>query len=200
MTEPHHLLQKFLPLLKTQPGETVFVPLCGKSPDLVWLREQGLNVVGVELSRTAVEAFFRENSIDGEWTTVADMPCCCAEGYKIFCGDLFTLTTADLVGARTLYDRGSLVALPPEMRARYAAHLATLLSSGSRILLISYEFNQSETAGPPFAVSRKELEVLMGEAFQVELLVEEDALWSHQGLVDRGVTKLTEYAVLLTRN
>ena len=70
----------------------------------------------------------------------------------------------------------------------------------SRILLIGYEFNQNETAGPPFAVSRKELEVLMGEAFQVELLVEEDALWSHQGLVARGVTQLTEYAVLLTRN
>jgi len=41
---------------------------------------------------------------------------------------------------------------------------------------------------------------LFASKFQVELLVEEDALWSHQGLVDRGVTRLTEFAMLLKRN
>ena len=87
LTEPHRLLRKFFSLLQTEAGETVFVPLCGKSPDMTWLHEQGHNVVGVELSRTAVEAFFSENSIVGEWTTVADMPCYCAEGFKVFCGD-----------------------------------------------------------------------------------------------------------------
>jgi thiopurine S-methyltransferase len=175
------------------------VPLCGKSPDLVWLREEGLNVVGIELSRTAVEAFFNENHLSGKWTIEAGIPCCRAEGYKIYCGDFFKLANADLDGACTVYDRGSLVALPPEMRARYATHLAALLPSGSRMLLISYTYNQAETAGPPFSVSQKELEGLFGEDFQVEFLIEEDALWSHQGLVVRGVTQFTEYVVLLTR-
>ena len=59
---------------------------------------------------------------------------------------------------------------------------------------------RAETDGPPFSVSQKELETLFGEDFQIEILAEEDALWSHQGLVARGVTQLTEYAVLLTRN
>jgi len=199
MTDSHHLLQKFYPRLQMQPGDTAFVPLCGKSPDLVWLREQDCNVVGIELSRTAVEAFFSENGISGEWTTVADMPCCCAEGYTIFCGDFFSLTTADLAGACVVYDRGSLVALPPEMRVRYATHLAALLPSGSRVLLISYTFDQAETAGPPFSVPQEELEILLGEDFQVEVLIEEDALWSHQGLVARGVTQLVEAALLLIK-
>lgn len=200
MTDPHHYLPKFYDLLQVQPGDSVFVPLCGKSPDLTWLHKQGLNVVGIELSRTAVEAFFSENGLSGRWTTEADMPCCRAKGYKIYCGDFFKLTTVELAGARSLYDRGSLVAMPPEMRTRYAAHLAALLPSGSRVLLISYTYNQAETDGPPFSVSQKELETLFGEDFQIEILTEEDALWSHQGLVAKGVTQLTEYAALLIRN
>ncbi len=199
MTEPHHSLAKFYDLLQMQPGDSIFVPLCGKSPGLVWLREEGLNVVGIELSRTAVEAFFNENHLSGKWTIEAGIPCCRAEGYKIYCGDFFKLANADLDGACTVYDRGALVALPPEMRSRYVAHLAALLPSGSRMLLISYIYNQAETAGPPFSVSQKELESLFGEDFQIEFLIEEDALWSHPGLVARGVTQLTEYVVLLTR-
>jgi thiopurine S-methyltransferase len=199
MTDPHHLLPKLFPLLQTQPKDTILVPLCGKSPDLVWLHEQGLNIVGIELSRIAVEAFFSENNLSCEWTTDAGMPCCCAKGYKVYCGDFFELTAAELTCACTLYDRGSLVALPAEMRTRYAAHLAALLPSGSRVLLISYTYNQAETDGPPFSVSQKELEALFSEDFQIETLVEEDVLWSHKGLIDRGVTQLTEFAVLLTR-
>ncbi|MCK4507509.1 MAG: thiopurine S-methyltransferase [Desulfuromonadales bacterium] len=199
MTDPHHSLAKFYGLLQVQPEDSIFVPLCGKSPDLVWLREEGLNVVGIELSRTAVEAFFSENNLSPDWTTEAGMPCCRIEGYKIYCGDFFTLANADLDGARIVYDRGALVALPIEMRSRYVAHLAALLPSGSRVLLISYIFNQAETAGPPFSVPQKELETLFNDDFQIELLVEENALWSHQGLVARGVTQLTEYVVLLTR-
>ena len=116
--EPHHDLVKFFGRLGVGPGGTVFVPLCGKSPDLVWLREQGLHVVGVELSRIAVEAFFAENDLPCEWTTLNGLPCCRAEGYTIYCGDLFALNAESLFGATALYDRGSLVALPPGMRER----------------------------------------------------------------------------------
>jgi thiopurine S-methyltransferase len=199
MTDPHHSLVKFYDLLQLQPQDSIFVPLCGKSPDLIWLRDEGLNVVGIELSRTAIEAFFSENNLTPDWTIEAGMPCCRGESYKIYCDDFFKLSKTDLDGACTVYDRGALVALPAEMRSRYVAHLAALLIPGSRVLLISYIFNQGETAGPPFTVPPKELEALFSNDFQIEILVEEDALWSHQGLVARGVTQLTEYAVLLTR-
>ena len=197
--EPHHYLRRFFALLQSRAGAAVFVPLCGKSPDLVWLREQGLKVVGVELSRTAVEAFFRENDLAGEWTVMADMPCCCAEGYQLFCDDFFKLKKADLAGARAVFDRGALVALPPEMRVRYAARLAALLPSGSRVFLVSYEYDQAETHGPPFAVTPEMIEALFADDFEIERLVAEDALRTHQGLAARGVTRLTEFAVLLIR-
>ena len=199
MTDPHHFLQQFFPLLQTQPTDSVFVPLCGKSPDLVWLREEGLKVVGIELSRTAIEAFFDENNLTGQWTDETVIPFFAAEGYKLYCGDFFDLNAPELSGISAYYDRGALVALPPELRVRYVAQLSSLLSSGSRILLISYSYNQRETKGPPFSVPQQELETLFSERFRVEILSEEDALRSHQGLVARGVTKLMEYAVLLTR-
>ena len=41
-------------------GSRVLVPLCGKSLDMLWLAEQGHSVVGIELSRLAIEAFFHE--------------------------------------------------------------------------------------------------------------------------------------------
>ena len=199
MTDPHHFLQQFFPLLQTQPTDSVFVPLCGKSPDLVWLREEGLKVVGIELSRTAIVAFFNENDLPGHWTDEAVLPFCSAEGYKLYCGDFFDLTATEVSGINAYYDRGALVALPPEMRVRYVAHMAALMPPGGRVLLISYSYNQSETKGPPFSVPQQELETLFSERFRVEILSEEDALRSHQGLVARGVTKLIEYAVLLTR-
>ena len=199
MTDPHHFLQQFFPLLQTQPTDSVFVPLCGKSPDLVWLREEGLKVVGIELSRTAIVAFFNENDLPGHWTDEAVLPFCSAEGYKLYCGDFFDLTATEVSGINAYYDRGALVALPPEMRVRYVAHMAALMPPGGRVLLISYSYNQSETKGPPFSVPQQELEALFSESFRVEILSEEEALRSHQGLAARGVTKLMEYAVLLTR-
>ena len=199
MTDPHHFLQQFFPLLQSQPTDRVFVPLCGKSPDLVWLREEGLKVIGIELSRTAIEAFFDENGLPGQWADETGIPFYAAEGYKLYCGDFFSLPAAELTGVCAYYDRGALVALPPEMRVRYAAHLSSLLSSGSRVLLVSYSYNQSETKGPPFSVPQQELETLFADSFRIEILSEEDGLWSHQGLLERGVTQLMEYAVLLIR-
>ena len=51
-------LQRFLAELKLAPGARVFVPLCGKSKDMLWLSAQGYGVFGVEVSPLAVAAFF----------------------------------------------------------------------------------------------------------------------------------------------
>ena len=47
----------------------VFVPMCGKSVDLLWLTDNGHTVVGVELAEIAVKSFFEENQ--GEFATEA---------------------------------------------------------------------------------------------------------------------------------
>jgi thiopurine S-methyltransferase len=197
--EPHRFVLRFFDSLQVRPGDTFFVPLCGKSQDLVWLRARGLHVVGIELSRMALEAFAIENELRGTWQDGAGMLCYVADGYKLFCGNFFKLTAVHLDGVCGVYDRGALVAMPPEMRACYVRHLAGLLPSGSRMLLISYAYDQIETCGPPFSVPMEEIKILFEEYCQIELLVSEDSLWSHQGLAARGVTQLSEFAVLLRR-
>ena len=62
MSSYNSTLLKFFPNLNIATGETVLVPLCGKSLDLIWLRDQGYKVIGVELSELAVLDFFKENN------------------------------------------------------------------------------------------------------------------------------------------
>src|SRR3569623_953180 len=45
--------------------KNIFIPLCGKSKDMLWLRAQGHAVIGVEVVARAVEAFFAENALPG---------------------------------------------------------------------------------------------------------------------------------------
>jgi len=44
----------------------VLVPLCGKSVDLEWLVVHGFEVVGIELSELAAQAFFAERGFEPE--------------------------------------------------------------------------------------------------------------------------------------
>ena len=67
VVNPH--LVKFWQNLRLTAADRVFVPLCGKSLDLLWLAEQGHPVIGVELSPLAVRAFFRENKLHPTRTT-----------------------------------------------------------------------------------------------------------------------------------
>ena len=52
-----NLIENF-PLLDLPEGSHILVPLCGKSLDLIWLKEQGHKVTGVELSPIAVAPCF----------------------------------------------------------------------------------------------------------------------------------------------
>jgi thiopurine S-methyltransferase len=142
-------LRKFWPRLA--PGSRVLVPLCGKSPDILWLAEQGYEVTGVELSEVAARAFFAEADIRFEVIKSA--------GFKWFrgldkqlaiaCGDYFKFADRPF---DALYDRASLVALPPDMRVLYIQHTKRLLKEGAVQLLITLEYNQSKAGGPPFSV------------------------------------------------
>lgn len=150
-------------------GAPVFVPLCGKSLDMLWLREQGHPVVGVELSRKAVEAFFRENALHPSVSEEARFARYTEEGLRILAGDYFALSQADLGEVRAVYDRAALIALPPSMREEYARHMATLLPPGAHILLVTMEYPPGALEGPPFSVTEGEVQALYGADFSVEL-------------------------------
>ncbi len=115
----------------------VFVPLCGKSRDMLWLREQGHQVLGVELSAIAVQAFFKENGYTPQHSTRGKFDRCEANGIRILCGDFFDLGRDDLANVSVVYDRAALIALPPEMRERYVRDMVGILPTATQILLIT---------------------------------------------------------------
>ena len=57
-SEINPLLPQFWPTLGLTVGDTVLVPLCGKSLDMDWLLAAGYKVFGIELSNIAIQAFF----------------------------------------------------------------------------------------------------------------------------------------------
>ncbi|MFV0309453.1 MAG: thiopurine S-methyltransferase [Desertimonas sp.] len=164
---PHPMLVEHWSALGCPPDRAVFVPLAGKTIDMVWLADQGHRVIGNELSPIAVEQFFDERGLTPARRSVRSFEALDAEPYELWCGDLFELTAADLDGVGVVYDRASLVALPPEMRRRYADHLAAILPDAS-ILLISFAYDQAEMNGPPFSVTADEITELFGHRYRIE--------------------------------
>ncbi len=61
--QPHSFLKQYFSQLKLKKTDKIFVPLCGKSIDMIWLVEQGYKVTGIELSLIACETFFNDNHI-----------------------------------------------------------------------------------------------------------------------------------------
>lgn len=195
----HPFLRHFYDLLAPAGGERVFLPLCGKSRDLLWLHRHGHPVLGVELSPLATAAFFAENGLLAEADRHGPFERRRWERLTLLGGDFFALSPAELAGVGAVFDRGALGALPPELRRRYAARLADLLEPGCRVLLVLHEYDRQEMDGPPFAVDARELRELCGAAFAVEPLAREDFLAAAPQLQARGLTALQETAYLLER-
>ena len=88
--EVNERLTRHWPTLGIDEGAKVFVPLCGKSLDMRWLRQQGHPVLGVDLSPIAIHAFFSEAGItpseESEDSSGA-LPRSSAEGFELF-GDM----------------------------------------------------------------------------------------------------------------
>jgi thiopurine S-methyltransferase len=185
-------LQRFLPELKLAPGARAFVPLCGKSQDMLWLSAQGYEVFGVEVSPLAVAAFFSENGLPPRRELRGAFESWRSGAIEIVCGDYFALTPADLAGVAAVYDRAALVALPREQRQRYARHMQALLPAATRILLATMEYPQAEIPGPPFSVDNAELDALYGEQYFIHELYAEDALARKPSFRDKGLSRLVE--------
>jgi len=199
LPEVNPYLQRHWPLLALAQGAKVLVPLCGKSLDLVWLASQGHRVLGVELSEQAVDAFFSEQGLTPRISQRGVFKVYQADVIEVWCGDFFALDADALRDCTALYDRAALIALPPLMRARYTEHLNVLLGAGCKGLLITLDYDQTQKAGPPFAVIDDEVKLLLGAHWTLEVLEEHDVLGESWKFVQDGVTRLEERVYQLTR-
>jgi thiopurine S-methyltransferase len=133
------LLIRFWTSLELKKPSRIFVPLCGKSLDLIWVMQQGNEVIGVELSPVAVKAFFNENGLAPHKQKQGKMTVWQDGRMKILCGDYFSLDRDDLGEIDVVYDRAALTALPEDSRKKYVAHLRAIVPLRCRIFLLTVE-------------------------------------------------------------
>ena len=170
LQKPHPYLLKYWNQLGLEGSGRVFIPLCGKSNDMVWLRAQGHELLGIEFSPLAIDSFCKQVGGDFIADQVGVLNRYTGQGYSLLVGDYFALDR-NIVGAVSgVYDRGSLIALSEEMRVDYVALQRELLPSGAQLLLITLEYDQSEMTGPPFSVDAYEVNSLYADWCDIERL------------------------------
>jgi thiopurine S-methyltransferase len=158
----------------------VFVPLCGKTRDIAWLLSQGHRVVGVELSKLAVEELFVDLRVTPKISVQGELLRYSAPGLEIFVGDIFELS-GDLLGrVDAIYDRAALVAFPTEMRGRYGAHVAAITQLAPQFL-ICFEYDQAVMNGPPFSIDRQKVHDVYGAHYQIEPITNRDVAGGLKG-------------------
>ncbi len=165
------LLQRCWEKLPARKGRRVLVPLCGKSLDMIWLAQQGCEVVGVELSPVAARAFFKEAGLKARKQRIGNFVRWHSGAITIWCGDLFALQPGQLGQIDRVFDRAALTALPPDLRPRYVAQIGELVSAAADMLMLTLEdLEPGEITSDPVPAIDPELQRLYSERFGLQLL------------------------------
>lgn len=181
--------------LEVEPPTTVFVPLCGKSRDMEWLARRGHQVVGVELSELAIDAFMESQQLKPFQRQQDGFIVKSAGPYEIWCGDLFALPDQRMASVSAVYDRASLVALPPPLQSQYADWLKTKLPDAPA-LIVSLAYDQTEMKGPPFSIPEVRVREILGDHYALKILASDNVIDDNAALRKRGLTGLHETVYL----
>ncbi|MBA1148183.1 thiopurine S-methyltransferase [Ectothiorhodospiraceae bacterium WFHF3C12] len=196
---PNPYLVQHWERLALPPGSTVLVPLCGKSVDLLWLRERGAHAVGVELSGIAVRDFAEESGLTLNARRDGALTRHFTGGLELWEGDIFDLSPGQLPAIDAVFDRAALMALPSRMRGPYARQLQRLAPAARAMLIVTTYSPQASDERPPFSVDADEIRAHFGETYRVEVLETKDILADFPALQRRGFRSLTETAYQLVR-
>ena len=177
---------------------TVLVPLCGKAHDMWWLHDRGHAVIGVELSDVACKDFFEEGQEKAKVHPGEPFTKFAHDDLQLWCGDFFQLVPEDLKHARLVYDRAALIALPPHMRQDYVDHLTAVIPDGTRILLITLDYD-TDIKGPPFNVSDEEVLKLYSADYEIEHILTNTLAKDHPFTKRKGLAGATESVFRLSK-
>lgn len=196
---PHELLVRHADAFAGR--SRVYVPLCGKSLDLIWFFEHGHDVVGSEFVGDAIAAFFAEQeaALEGRPTSarMGDVVLHEVAGLRIVQGDAFALTTAELGGrVDAVWDRAALVAIDPDRRADYARTMRRLLADNGLMVVVTFAYDQSKLPGPPWSVDAAEIERVFAADFTIEHVATRAEPVGPR-FVAAGVTEVSEHVFFL---
>lgn len=163
-------LIRWWPSLQLEKGSRVLVPLCGKTQDMLWLIAQGYRVIGIELSAQAIRAFFDENTISPTKRHQGKITRWGHGNLTILGGDVFSVSAGDLGPIDAIYDHAALVALPPDIRRTYVAHLGVIAPDARQLLVLTAEDAEDGNAGEQIQCVAHEMESLYMEGFEIDLV------------------------------
>ncbi len=139
---------------------TVLVPGCGTGHDMLAAAQHGAEqVIGLDISPRAV--------------ALAEQRLASTPSATVRCADLFTECHGPLRSTCDwIIEHTCLSALPPDLRPSYVAALVASLRPGGRIFAIFFinpwDPDEDQTQGPPYAVSKAQLEEFYGPYFTLE--------------------------------
>lgn len=190
LDEPIPWLMKYWPQLNISKQGRVLVPLCGKSLDMLWLRDQGYDVLGVELSDIAIQQFLQENDLRADTHETSMGVHYTMPGIEIIQGDVFALSEAIYASCGSIYDRASIIAFPEAMRKRFATEVYGRMPKGSQAFMITLDYPEAEKQGPPFSVRYEELQQLLQHNWQVTQLDRRNILADSSGFKEQGLSEI----------
>lgn len=204
-TEVDKYLRKHLgALVEDKDRPSIFVTLCGNSPDLAWLCEKGYEVVGCELSTKAVEQLFENKVLGGKIDHVikeegGTKVFTATDGKKlrVYAGDFFGALSPELAGTfDCVWDCHGIISVPANLHSQYAEKLSTFLKPGGRMLFSTLDCACAEAKVPgPIPVSTARLAELF-PGFNVKVLENSDSPWHNKKF---GGGSWTNPIALLTR-
>jgi len=193
----HPFIEQFLLPQLTTATQHVFVPLCGKSLDMLWFAKR-MKVSGAELSEIACRSFFQERELPYQEDQYDSFNVFSFENIKLWQGDFFKLSPKSIEKNDWIYDRAAIIALPQEMQQQYAQHLSRFISDNTTLFLISLEFPQEELEGPPFSIPSSKIKQLFSH-YEVNCIAEnelEDKKFAQRTF---NVNKLVERLYLIKK-
>lgn len=157
----------------TTPKPVVFVPLCGKTVDLVYLRNHNFRALGCELSEQAVTEFFAELGEAPKKTRINEnVEKWEVENIAILLGNIFDIPSLEMAGfpgdqVAAVFDRASLVALPDSIRGQYVEHVKKLTNNSNQILVT---FEHTRPTAPPHSISEELVHKYYEDTYKIEFV------------------------------
>ena len=180
-------------------AKTVFVPLCGKTKDMLWLSNLGLSVIGVEAVEIACIHFFEENNLEYTISKSHGFTIYSSGTIQLWCGSFFSLPSKIIASAEFIYDRASIVALPEKLRAKYIKKLIDESKTEVSMMVHAFTYDQNLMSGPPFSVPFEEISTFYAKHFEIKTLFNESVLKRYERYRTLGLNNLTEQVYHLVK-
>jgi SAM-dependent methyltransferase len=134
-------------------GGEILVPGCGSGHDVRALSAKGNHVLGVDIASRAIAKARKAQPIGREEYLLAD---------------LFQLPATFDQRFDWVFEHTCFCAIDPKLRKNYVDTIVRLLKPGGGLLAIFFINPDHVEEGPPFGVSKAELEQFFGPYFEVE--------------------------------